>query len=165
MVTIDSLFSLSDAVQILIRPHEQLPVGRGDVGFHVFAHFVLGDELILGGRGEDENLSLLVADVEVLTGPNNTSPQVAAETFFPDGFAGRDIDTLGDARGIGDVEVSVVNDSRTDPLRRLFDMPQAMRLRDIPRATEFDGHHRFEKTAHADQYAVADCGIGIIARP
>src|SRR5688500_8057419 len=52
------------AVQVLVRPHEQLAVRRGQGGVERLGQVVGGEALEGGAGGQDEGLALQVTDVE-----------------------------------------------------------------------------------------------------
>ena len=129
----------------------------------MFAHVIAGD-LAVGGRGgQHEDLALGVGDIESVAGLQHGTPEPTSQAVLPDGLAGFDIDALGEPRIVGDVEMTVVNNTRPDPLGCLFDVPQTVRGGDVAPPAHPDRHHRLAEPTDTQQHAVADGRVRIIA--
>ena len=82
----------------------------------MFLHGILGDQPILRACIKNKNLALRVTDIQTVSDQQHRSPEGTAQSLLPDRLSRLDVNTLGNARCIGDVKISVMDDSRSDSL-------------------------------------------------
>src|SRR5262245_23893337 len=104
---------------MLPAAYDQLAVGHGQPRVDRLAQVVLGLDLEFGTGGKDKRLSLQITDVEPAFRQKERAPELAAQPFLPDDLAGLGFEALGEAVGVGQVEMVVVDDAGPDPLRVL----------------------------------------------
>ena len=114
---------------MLVGPDEELTIGECDRSPYAFAaQRIPGNELKLRAGRQDDGLAGLVGHVQPAVGSHQRTPRLIAHAFLPQFLAGLQLETLGGAGVIDDVDVLAHDDRRADPLRDVLCPPPQVPL-------------------------------------